>query len=98
MTSSRPGWTRLALIAACSAIGMAAIATTAPAATYRAGTASIAARSAAATNRALAIRTSVSRLLQGRRRHLARCMKRHPARCATWRTAVERAGTAPQPR
>jgi len=91
MTSSRPGWTRTALIAAVSAIGMTAITSTAPAATYRASTASITARSTAATDRALAVRTSASRLLEGRRRHLARCLARHPNSCATWRTAVERA-------
>jgi hypothetical protein len=92
MTSSRPGWTRLALTAAVSAISIAAIATpAAPAATYRASTASITARSTAATDRALAVRTSANRLLEGRRRHLARCLQRHPNNCATWRTAVERA-------
>ena len=92
MTSSRPGWTRLALLAALMAVSIAVFGPpTAGASSYRASAASIYARSAAATDRALAIRATAARVLEGRKRHLARCVQRHPGRCARWQTAVGRA-------
>ena len=92
MTSSRPGWTRLALLAALTAVSTVSAGAPAVGATaYRASAASIHAHSTEATDRAQIFQSSTQRLLEGRRRHLARCLARHPDRCARWQTAVERA-------
>ncbi len=89
MTSSRPGWTRIALLAALMAVLTASVGAVPAGATTPQGSSE--ARSAAAAQRAAASRARNNLLLEGRRRHLARCLARHPNRCARWQTAVERA-------
>jgi len=101
MTSSRPGWTRLALLAVATAVSISSFwASLAVAAPYGAGVGAIrahstrateSARSLAAAERAVYVRANAVHILEGRKRHLARCMQRHPGRCAVWQTAVQRA-------
>jgi len=92
MTSSRPGWTRLATVAVATAFSAAALGVpVATAAAHEHSSAAAQARSEAAAQHATALRARTDRLLEGRRRHLARCMQRHPGRCARWQTSVERA-------
>jgi hypothetical protein len=88
MTSSRPGWTRLALLALLTALLTAAFG--APSAGAASTGASSEARSAAAAERYATSRARAALVLEGRRRHLARCIARHPNRCTRWQTAVER--------
>ena len=92
MTSSRPGWTRLALLAAVTVSWPATLGTpAATAASHRGSAESSAAQSAVATEMAQLHRQSADRLLARRERHLARCLQRHPNRCETIRASVIRA-------
>jgi hypothetical protein len=90
MTSSRPDWTRLALLGALAAVSTASFGAPSAGATPRRSAASIETHTTAAS-RAQVFHATMQLLLEGRRRHLARCLARHPERCAVWQTAVERA-------
>jgi len=89
MSCPRPRCTRLGVFAALAVLSSASFgAPSAGAAGARAGT--VSSQTEAAADRAQVQRATTQRLLAGRRRHLARCVARHPNRCARWQTSLER--------
>jgi hypothetical protein len=90
MTRSHPRWTQIALLAALTAVSTASFgASDAGASPSPAGT-TVQAHSTVATDRAQVVQSMTQQRLEGRRRHLARCLARHPSLCVRWQTSVEK--------